>query len=592
MQLPGHLLTLFYHRAKLDTGKAKVGDGTTAWTSLPYRFGGVSDHTLLTNIGTNTHAQIDSHIASTSNPHSVTKAQVGLSNVPNVDATLRANHTGTQLSTTISDFTEASQDAVGAMVDASLVYVDATPLLSRAALTGDVTASSGSNATTIANNAVTNVKAADMPANTIKGNNTGSTADPIDLTVAQTRTLLAINNVDNTSDANKPISTATQTALNGKANTTHTHVLADITQSGATTNQVPSWNGTNWVPVTPSGGGTWGSITGTLSSQTDLQNALNAKANLNGGNTFTGLQEISETVSSATVRATTTASNQPSVFTTRNNASSFTEIGNYGSTAPFTIFNNPTADTGFIYSSNARLTIGTFSAAPVIIGTNGAERLRVTDTGQVSVGTNSPLSSAKLQIDSTTQGFLVPRMTSAQRLAIVSPVAGLQVYDTNLNTTCKYNGSWWEFTICEFTTAVQTSTSTTHADITEFISPSLEAGLYNYCFNGIFQSTATGTGIGFRIVNGTSTITTCVIGWQVSQANDGTDKYFQYDQVGLATNITSASVTTANVDTPALGFGNFRISVAGTVSTQFRSESTTAVSIRPDSIVTIRKVCN
>lgn len=35
------------------------------------------------------------------------------------------------------------------------------------------------------------------------------------------------------------------------------------------------------------GGGTWGSITGTLSNQTDLQNALNAKANLSGA-TFTG----------------------------------------------------------------------------------------------------------------------------------------------------------------------------------------------------------------------------------------------------------------------------------------------------------------
>lgn len=36
---------------------------------------------------------------------SLTKADIGLSNVPNVDATLRSNHTGTQLAATISDFT-------------------------------------------------------------------------------------------------------------------------------------------------------------------------------------------------------------------------------------------------------------------------------------------------------------------------------------------------------------------------------------------------------------------------------------------------------------------------------------------------------
>jgi len=46
--------------------------------------------------------------------------------------------------------TELAQDACGAMVDSTIVYTDATPLLSRAALTGDVTASAGSNTTAIA----------------------------------------------------------------------------------------------------------------------------------------------------------------------------------------------------------------------------------------------------------------------------------------------------------------------------------------------------------------------------------------------------------------------------------------------------------
>lgn len=40
---------------------------------------------------------------------------------------------------------------------------------------------------------------------------------------------VGLGNVDNTSDANKPISTATQTALNNKANKSHTHGNADIT---------------------------------------------------------------------------------------------------------------------------------------------------------------------------------------------------------------------------------------------------------------------------------------------------------------------------------------------------------------------------
>jgi len=40
---------------------------------------------------------------------------------------------------------------------------------------------------------------------------------------------VGLGNVDNTSDANKPVSTAVQTALNGKANTVHTHAIADVT---------------------------------------------------------------------------------------------------------------------------------------------------------------------------------------------------------------------------------------------------------------------------------------------------------------------------------------------------------------------------
>ena len=87
--------------------------------------------------------------------------------------------------------TGSTFDVVG---DASITV--AADSISRAALTGDVTATAGANATTIANDAVTNAKLANMAANSIKGNNTGSAADPLDLTAAQVKTLLAIANTD------------------------------------------------------------------------------------------------------------------------------------------------------------------------------------------------------------------------------------------------------------------------------------------------------------------------------------------------------------------------------------------------------------
>jgi len=44
---------------------------------------------------------------------------------------------------------EQAQDAVGAMIDGSLIYADATPRLSRAALTGAITANEGNNTTAL-----------------------------------------------------------------------------------------------------------------------------------------------------------------------------------------------------------------------------------------------------------------------------------------------------------------------------------------------------------------------------------------------------------------------------------------------------------
>jgi hypothetical protein len=119
-------------------------------------------HTKLSDVGTNTHAQIDTHVASTSNPHSTTKAQVGLGNVDNTSDSSKPVST-------------AQQTALDAKQN---------------------TLVSG-----------TNIK-------TIEGQSLVGSGN-IDLT----KTDVGLGNVDNTSDTNKPVSSATQTALDAKEST-------------------------------------------------------------------------------------------------------------------------------------------------------------------------------------------------------------------------------------------------------------------------------------------------------------------------------------------------------------------------------------
>jgi hypothetical protein len=65
-------------------------------------------------------------------------------------------------------------------------------------------------------------------------------------------------------------------------------------------------------------------------------------------------------------------------------------------------------------------------------------------SGNAGLGTNTPHSSAKFDIVSDSQGFLCPRMTAAQRLAIANPAEGLMVYDTDAQSHWYFNGSLWQ----------------------------------------------------------------------------------------------------------------------------------------------------
>ena len=68
----------------------------------------------------------------------------------------------------------------------------------------------------------------------------------------------------------------------------------------------------------------------------------------------------------------------------------------------------------------------------------------ITNSGKLIVGASSAASDkAVLEASSTTQGFLPPRMTEAQRDAIISPAAGLMIWNTTDVKLQVYSGSLW-----------------------------------------------------------------------------------------------------------------------------------------------------
>ena len=92
---------------------------------------------------------------------------------------------------------------------------------------------------------------------------------------------------------------------------------------------------------------------------------------------------------------------------------------------------------------------------PLVAGANG-QTLRNNGTAwiatsnlynsgtAVGIGTNTPAASAQLDVSSTERGFLLPRMTNAQRDLIATPEIGLLVFQTD-NTAGYYfyNGTAW-----------------------------------------------------------------------------------------------------------------------------------------------------
>ena len=93
----------------------------------------------------------------------------------------------------------------------------------------------------------------------------------------------------------------------------------------------------------------------------------------------------------------------------------------------------------------ARGTGGASDGMEIRALSSGTDAVKVT-TSSVSISSSGGITyqaSAQLAVDSTTRGFLPPRMTTTQKNAIATPATGLQVYDTTLNRPCFYDGTSW-----------------------------------------------------------------------------------------------------------------------------------------------------
>jgi hypothetical protein len=97
----------------------------------------------------------------------------------------------------------------------------------------------------------------------------------------------------------------------------------------------------------------------------------------------------------------------------------------------------------------------------LVQGPGPANGMIMNNQGLMAINGNT-VSSAQLAVTSTNKGFLGPVMNQTQKFAILSPVQGLEVYDSTINSKSYYNGINWfipSFLIFSLSTAVQCSST-------------------------------------------------------------------------------------------------------------------------------------
>jgi len=163
----------------------------------------------------------NAHAASKANPHGVTKSQIGLSDVPNVTtnnqtptyavpATLSALVSGEVLSTAFGKLAKAVSELISHVGNKSNPHVVTKAQIGLGSV--DNTSDASKPISTAQATAIADAKNAGTTAQSNLNAHIVNVSNPHSVTKAH----VGLGNCDNTSDASKPVSTAQQAALNSK----------------------------------------------------------------------------------------------------------------------------------------------------------------------------------------------------------------------------------------------------------------------------------------------------------------------------------------------------------------------------------------
>lgn len=323
-----------------------------------------------------------------------------------------------------------------------------------------------------------------------------------------TKAQVGLANADNTSDASKPVSTATQTALDAKQAT-----LVSATN-------IKTINGSTVLgsgDLVVGGAVAWGGVTGTLSNQTDLQNALNAKL-----------------ATTATTAAVNDSANRR-------------------------------------YVTDAQLTvIGNTS------GTNSGDQTSVTGNAGTATTLQTPRNINGVAFNGSAN---VTVTAAGSTLSDNVPVSKLNSGTSASNTTYwRGDGTWATpaggssaVSYVKLTSDLAADGSTSLSDATG-LSFAVTAGVYySYKFTVIYQTAATTTGIGLSVNYPAATVASAyatITGF----AADGAAAEFTGAITAANDTVLSTAVAAANTAYVAVIEGTLLPSASGTLVVRKRTE--------------------